>query len=61
MQHCGRTVLGTLGDGRAILSTFGRTRNILYTFSRFVPTLLSFYTTTTMSTSTQRAQLLRPV
>ena len=54
MQHRGRTVLGTLSDGHAILSTFGRTRNVLYIFSRFVPTLLSFYTTTTTSTSTQR-------
>ena len=51
MQNRGHTVLGTLGGGRAIL---GRNRNVLDTFSRFVPILLSFYTTTTTSTSTQR-------
>ena len=55
MQHRARTVLGNLGGGRAILGTVGRTRDVLYTFSGFVPILLSFYTTTTMSTSTQRA------
>ena len=54
MQHRARTVLSTLGGGCAILGTIGRTRDVLDTFSRFVPILLSFYTTTTTSISTQR-------
>ena len=61
MQHRARTVLSTLGGSCAILDTIGRTRDVPDTFSRFVPILLSFYTTNTMSTSMQRAQSLTPV